>query len=293
MAEEIAAPRWLAQAEREELEYLVRRLGLEADGFPLQRPKDGSGHWAEVVGERVARLQLHGATELHDLAGVGRFPGLRQLRLVGVRLETLHALEAPALRELRVARTPLVDLAALRGAPLLERLVLVDVPLTSLASLPPLRALREIALDRVALSDLVGLDEREALEALTLTRTGVTQLEGLGPLPRLRLLDVSRNALTTLAGLEGRRLAKIDASRNALADVGALLSTEGLEELDLRLNRIVDIPPALARRFPAAFDGNPGHADGVWKLHLADRAEERRESAGTAQAGDAPPREPR
>lgn len=90
----------------------------------------------------------------------------------------------------------------------------------------------------------------------------------------------------TLAGLEGRRLTKVDASRNQLTDVGALLSVTGLEELDLRLNRISQIPPVLARRFPAAFDGNPGHEEGVWQLHLADRAEERGRKAETvAQHG--------
>ncbi|MEM1415786.1 MAG: hypothetical protein AAGH15_12840, partial [Myxococcota bacterium] len=105
-------------------------------------------------------------------------------------------------------------------------------------------------------------------------------------------LDVSRNALPSLAGLEGRTLAWLDASRNALSDVGALLSVAGLEELNVRQNRIEAIPPALARRFPAAFGANPGHEEGVWKLHLADRAEARRRERERALAEATGPRAP-
>ncbi|MEM1416495.1 MAG: hypothetical protein AAGH15_16410, partial [Myxococcota bacterium] len=148
----------LAEADREELAYLASRLGIEASRIALTAPPDGSGHWVEIVGDRVARMQIQGASELHDLAWVGRFPELVQLRLVDVPLRSLRELAAPALRELRVAKTPLEGLAELAGAPGLETLMLLDVPLRSFRTLPALPGLRTLAAEGVVLDDLAGLD---------------------------------------------------------------------------------------------------------------------------------------
>lgn len=187
-----------------------------------------------------------------SLEGLGAMPALRLLTIKvvgeGARLETLDGLRAPQLQSAALAKLGLLQIAALNGSPLLERLDLGgNSDLRRLQGLESARSVLRV-LDLTgcaAVVDLEPLDGATALESLKLddckALVSVGRLTSARGLRHLSLTGC--RALTSLEGLpdvtlepQGKSIGHYAAF--SLRDCRALKSLRGLPRLSGKFNRL-------------------------------------------------------
>ena len=116
---------------------------------------------------------------------------------VGSLLARLTALE-----QLNLSRTPVADLAPLKGLTALQSLNLWNTPVTDLAPLNGLTALHELKLLDTQVADFAPLKGLTALQSLNLASTQVADLAPLKGLTALQSLDLSYTKVADLAPLQ-------------------------------------------------------------------------------------------
>ncbi|HWK90209.1 MAG TPA: hypothetical protein VNP72_09445 [Longimicrobium sp.] len=202
-------------------------------------------------------------SDLDSLAGVDRFPFLRELEIDGtavsglsplaavpglealsarsVQLDSLRPLAAlPGLRRLALNRMPDDGLAALAGLPALEELDLTLMPLDSAPPLPACAHLRRLVLDRTGLDSAASLPHLPALASLSLRRTPVRDVSLLAAHAALRdlaldgCLALDPASLAALAQLEELSLGGWGRERLELPDPGVVAALANLRRLAVR-----------------------------------------------------------
>jgi hypothetical protein len=166
-----------------------------ADARPLAR-----------LGE-LHRLSLYRVTGLADASALGALHRLDHLDLTGwsppapSAASFLFLQQLRGLRSLRLASTPIAELAPITGLLELETLDLTDTPVADLAPLARLTRLRRLSIHATNVTDLRPLAGLARLEELDLAVTGVTDLEPLRGLRALRHVGLERTFIYDLSPL--------------------------------------------------------------------------------------------
>ncbi|MBA4358049.1 MAG: hypothetical protein C0405_10035 [Desulfovibrio sp.] len=182
-----------------------------------------------------------------DLATLRLFPQVRRVELSHILQPDLGLLKnARELVELRLGRTGMTQLAALRAFPRLTHLVLFEVPFVDGSPLAALKDLRQLDLSRCPqVRDFTFLGSLGALESLLLAGTAFSDLTMLSTMTRLRELSLGQtqvtagdlDALAGLTRLEGLHLDGL----SKLARPGALVNFPELRHLGLSGTAVKDL----------------------------------------------------
>jgi len=126
-----------------------------------------------------------------------------------------------------------------------NNLVLINVKLTDLSDLEPLKQLESIHLEWNGLTSVKGLDKLTQLRKLTIAGNQLTTVKDLDKLTELESLSLSANRLTEMPmGLEQlTQLKVLNLEVNQLTDVTGLEKLTKLTILDLSNNQLTDVKP--------------------------------------------------
>ena len=198
-------------------------------------------------------------TEVSDLSPLVRLHQLEELNISGTpicELEPLERLGAcqrefnqrqrseqaywwgdKGLRDIRISRSKVVNLAPLANIETLEHIDLSDTVVASLSSLHHKDNLRHVTLARSAVTDLGPRGSLAGLHSIDLAETSVENLLALEPAEALGSLNISHTQISDLAPL---RLAyecrSLNLRGSLVADLKAIIDT-GSQEADHRYSQ--------------------------------------------------------
>lgn len=201
---------------------LVREVWLSDDRHP--RTLQG---WDL---DRIRSFQHHGDPELDDLTELPELPRLESLRLNSKHLRSLAGVDRfPALKELRVGSDALEDLRPLEGAAGLCEIGM-RAPRVHFdpGVLRGLRALEKLTVDETGFVGHVAFPGLPALNDVTIRHCrGARSMSFLGAHSLERLTVVGMSSLRTISGLAGMpKLVWLDLSEcRALRELDALPTT--------------------------------------------------------------------
>ena len=160
---------------------------------------------------------------ISSLSPLSSLTGLKSLDLTGCRF------------------TP-SELKVVSGLPELEKLVLSQCGLSTIADLAGAQNLKHLDLSRNTLRNLEPLIPMTTLEELFLQHNAVTTLDALTTLTSLTALDVSYNSVLVLAPLsECTSLSWLNAGNNLVENLDGIDSFPALTHLYLDHNRLINV----------------------------------------------------
>lgn len=163
------------------------------------------------------------AQNISSLAPLSTLTGLKSLDLTGCRF------------------TP-SELKVIAGLPQLEKLVLSQCGLSTIADLAGAPSLRYLDLSRNTLRNLEPLIPMTTLEELFLQHNAVTALDALTPLTNLTVLDISYNSVTNIAPLSAcSSLSWLNAGNNLVDKLDGIDSFPALTHLYLDHNLLSNV----------------------------------------------------
>ena len=194
-------------------------------------------------------------------------PNLQNLTMQNQSMDTLTCLlplDKLQVVDLTGCRFPADSMRIFANLPELQRLVLVDCGLSTIAPLEGCRNLThlnlanntvrnldvladmntlvDIDLQHNAVVDLSKLSNLSILERLNVSFNSVTTLDPIATCSRLSWLDASNNTIAVLTAVDKLSLlSHLTVSHNMLTDVAILAECTGLTELDIANNEITDI----------------------------------------------------
>ena len=194
-------------------------------------------------------------------------PNLQNLTMQNQSMDTLTCLlplDKLQVVDLTGCRFPADSMRIFANLPELQRLVLVDCGLSTIAPLEGCRNLThlnlanntvrnldvladmntlvDIDLQHNAVVDLSKLSNLSVLERLNVSFNSVTTLDPIATCSRLSWLDASNNTIAVLTAVDKLSLlSHLTVSHNMLTDVAILAECTGLTELDIANNEITDI----------------------------------------------------
>lgn len=179
------------------------------------------------------------------LTDLSLLPYLEKLTIQDFKFENLSIL-APLtyLKELDLSgsRFPAAELKTLAGLPVLEKLVLSQCGLSTIADLAGAMNLKYLDLSSNTLRNLEPLIPMTTLEELYLQHNAVTNLDALSALSRLAKLDISYNSVTLLSPLSKcAELSWVNAGHNSISQLIGVESFPSLSHLDVDHNQLSDI----------------------------------------------------
>ena len=208
---------------------------------------------------------------IRDLTGLSLLTGLEELNINGAAITSLEDEYGPiggALEYLIIQNCKkLTSLDGLDSTPNLSCLIINNCErLASISALSGVSCLDQLQITHTSLESLHDLDGVDLdLSALDLSYNKLTDANGLSGLTSAYTFDLSNNRLISLDGLpsnfdvyeinvSNNRLASLPAlpsgqygpsvlyaANNQLTDISALMSTTGLEYLDLAGNQLTDV----------------------------------------------------
>ena len=194
-------------------------------------------------------------------------PNLQNLTMQNQSMDTLTCLlplDKLQVVDLTGCRFPADSMRIFANLPELQRLVLVDCGLSTIAPLEGCRNLThlnlanntvrnldvladmntlvDIDLQHNAVVDLSKLSNLSVLERLNVSFNSVTTLDPIATCSRLSWLDASNNTIAVLTAVDKLSLlSHLTVSHNMLTDVAILAECTSLTELDIANNEITDI----------------------------------------------------
>ena len=134
------------------------------------------------------------------------------------------------------------ELKVVAGLPKLERLVLSECGLSTIADLAGAQRLKHLDLSRNTLRNLEPLIPMTTLEELFLQHNAVTALDALTALTNLTALDISYNSVTNLSPLAAcSALAWLNAGNNQVAQLNGIDTFPSLTHLYLEYNQLENV----------------------------------------------------
>lgn len=137
------------------------------------------------------------------------------------------------------------DLTSIAGLDRLVKLSHLDLSNNTIRNISPiskLTNLQELMLNHNALNELSALSSLNQLKNLQLSYNMVTSLSPIASLTNLKQLNADNNSITDLSALESlTTLMHLDLSFNSIEDVSVLSSHTNLQYLDISNNTITDI----------------------------------------------------
>lgn len=183
----------------------------------------------------------------HSLADLQLMPYLETLIIQNQDLGTLSDLSSlTALKTLDLTGCsfPAEDLAITANLPSLNKLVLSDCGLSTIAGLEGAQKLTVLDLSSNTLRNLDVLAGMPSLTELNLKHNAVTKLDDLESLQNLETLDISYNAVSDLSSLAScTKLSWLDAGNNDLKRISGVDALPLLSYLSLDYNNLSDISP--------------------------------------------------
>lgn len=136
------------------------------------------------------------------------------------------------------------ELSLIGSLPKLERLVLSNCNLTTIAGLETATGITYLDLSNNTIRDLSPLSAMAGLKEVYLQHNAINDLTVLGNLKALAKLDVSYNLLSSLNPLfSATSLTSLSAGNNTLTSLAGISSLTALESLAVPTNTISDVTP--------------------------------------------------
>lgn len=184
------------------------------------------------------------AWTLEDLSMLTHLESLTIPYLPSGSLQDLAALTELRTLDLTGCRFAATELEVLSKLPNLQKLVLSNCGLSTIANLQEATSLTYLDLSNNTIRNLEPLQKMEHLQELYLKLNAVTSLDSLIALYNLEKLDISFNSVSSLAPLaQCSKLTWLDASNNTISSVNGIASLPLLTTLSLNYNNLSDISP--------------------------------------------------
>ena len=193
----------------------------------------------------ITELEL--PAEVNDYSDLKHFPYLQSLSIVDCEDRDLSALSGlTELRSLsivggRISQDSLKVIGTLKS---LERLVLQDCNLSSIAPLDGLTNLTYLDLSKNALRNIGVFSGFTKLQELHMGENALTDLDAISNLSELKIINVPLNSIQSIKPLFSViGLTELNISDNALEDIDGIGALTSLSKLNLNQNLISDIAP--------------------------------------------------
>ncbi len=182
------------------------------------------------------------AWTLEDLSKLTHLESLTITNLPDESLQYLVGLDELRTLDLTGCRFDASELKILASLPNLEKLILSDCALSTIADLSEATNLTYLDISSNTIRNLEPLTGMTNLKELYLKLNAVTSLDVLANLYNLETLDISFNSVSSLEPLAHcSKLTWLDASNNTISSVKGLASLQLLTSLSLNYNSLSDI----------------------------------------------------
>jgi len=182
---------------------------------------------------------------------IGEIPGLKNLSLGNCYADQSELLDldfsllknSTNLSILELYCLQLTDISTLGDVKSLEKLSIVNTPVSELSALKELPSLIRLQINGSA-DDISSLSGISTLVSANLSNNLISDISPLSNCIDMYNLNVSSNRLESLNGLENlTKLSNLKARDNFISDISALSETSSLKDLYLCDNEITDISP--------------------------------------------------
>lgn len=182
--------------------------------------------------------------EVSDLSDLALMTHLEKLTITDRQIPSLSFLSGmTSLTELDLSGCRIGEGMNVIGTlPSLQKLVLRDCSLSTIADLSNALMLKHLDLSNNAIGDISALSGMTALEWLNLSENAVGDLTTLAGLPQLKFLNLSHNAISSVAPLTScPAIAELDISYNSISDIAAVGNMSGLTHFYAAHNAISSV----------------------------------------------------
>lgn len=184
------------------------------------------------------------ARTLEDLPKLIHLESLTITNLPNGSLQDLIGLNELRSLDLTGCRFAASELAVLERLPMLEKLVLANCGLSTIADLSNVTTLTYLDISNNTVRNLESLTGMANMRELYMKLNAVTSLDVMAYLYNLEKLDVSFNSVSSLEPLaQCPKLSWLDVSNNTISSVNGLANLQLLASLSLNYNNLTDISP--------------------------------------------------
>lgn len=182
------------------------------------------------------------AQTLEDLSLLTHLESLTITNLPTGSLQELISLSELRSLDLSGCRFAASELSALQYLPKLEKLVLSNCGLSTIADLANVTTLTYLDISNNTIRNLEPLAAMANMQELYMKLNAITSLDVLSSLYNLEKLDVSFNSVSSLVALaQCPKLSWLDVSNNTISSVNGIANLQLLSSLSLNYNALTNI----------------------------------------------------